>query len=65
MIYRDISCGKLVYMDESDIESFCFIEISRIDPTKTIVILWSLMVHIPDMVVSIIRARMIKIVLTQ
>ena len=42
MIYRDISCGKLVYMDESDIESFCFIEISRIDSTKTIVILWSL-----------------------
>jgi hypothetical protein len=52
-------------MNESDIESFYFIEISRIDPTKTIVILWSLMVYIPDMVVSIIRARMIKIILTQ
>jgi hypothetical protein len=35
LIYRDISCVKLVYMDESYIGRFCFIEISRIDSTKT------------------------------
>jgi len=63
-IYRDKCFGKLVYK-WSNIERFYLIEISRKDSTKTIVIIWILRMHLLDMISSIKKPMMIKIVLTQ